>query len=105
MTKKITFVVSFFIAVSAFGQNKKISLEDAVMQQQRLFRADKMLGFQWIPETNKYVYLADNARKLMTANSADLKAVELVTLADLNKAVGADLRISRAFNGKMLQLS
>ena len=92
MTRKIAFVFSLFIAVTAFGQNKKISLEDAVMQQQRLFRADKMLGFQWIPDTDKYVYLAENGKKLMTANSTDAKATELVTLTDLNKTLGTDFK-------------
>ncbi|MDI1255405.1 MAG: DPP IV N-terminal domain-containing protein [Flavobacterium sp.] len=92
MTKKIVLAITLFIVFTAFGQNKKISLEDAVMQQQRLFRADKMLGFQWIPDTNKYVYLAENGKKLMTANSTDSKPNELVTLADLNKTLGADFK-------------
>ena len=84
-------VFSFFFIVSAFGQ-KKITLEDGVLQQNRAFRADKLLAFQWIPNTANYVYFADSGRKLMTANTANTTASELVTLTDLNKATGADFK-------------
>lgn len=91
MNKKLIAVCSFFLFVSAFAQ-KKITLEDGVLQQNRAFRADKMLAFQWIPGTTKYIYFGDSGKKLMTANTADAKAVELVTLVDLNKATGADFK-------------
>jgi len=92
MNKKIVLFFSFFIAVAAFGQTKKITLEDGVLQQNRLFRADRLTGFQWIPNTNKYVYFADGYKKIMTANGTDPKAVELVTLADVNKVLSSDFK-------------
>ncbi|HMK06498.1 MAG TPA: DPP IV N-terminal domain-containing protein, partial [Flavobacterium sp.] len=55
-----------------------------------------MLGFEWIPNTNSYTYFADSGKKLMTATTADSKATELITLADLNKALSSDLK---SFNG------
>lgn len=91
MNKKLIAVCSFFLFVSAFAQ-KKITLEDGVLQQNRAFRADKMLGFQWIPGTTQYIYFGDSGKKLMTANTANAQATELVTLADLNKATGADFK-------------
>jgi dipeptidyl-peptidase-4 len=91
MSKNLMAVFSFFFIVSAFGQ-KKITLEDGVLQQNRAFRADKLLSFQWIPDTNQYIYLADSGKKLMTATTANTTATELVTLADLNKATGADFK-------------
>ena len=59
MNKHLLLALSFFITCSVAGQTKTISLEDAVMQQGRMFRADKLLGFQWIPKTNKYFYFED----------------------------------------------
>ena len=85
-------VLSCFIATATFAQSKKITLEDGVMQQNRQFRADKLLGFQWIPNTSKYTYFADSGKKLMTANTANTTAAELVSLADLNKTLGADIK-------------
>ena len=56
MIKNSILFFSFFISVSIFGQTKQISLEDGVVQQYRKFRPDQMLGFQWIPDTNAYIY-------------------------------------------------
>ncbi len=91
MTKKLLLALSLFISLNAFSQ-KTISLEDAVMQQNRAFRADKLLNFQWIPNTTKYVYFGDSGRKLMTASVANATATELVSLSDLNKALGSDFK-------------
>jgi dipeptidyl-peptidase-4 len=87
MNKISLLVLSCFMATLSFAQNKKITLEDGVLQQNRTFRADKLLGFQWIPNTNKHVYFADSGRKLMTATTSNATATELVTLADLNQSL------------------
>jgi len=62
------------------------------MQQNRAFRADKLLGFQWIPNTNKYVYYTDAGSKMMSASTTDSKAKELVTLTEINTALGTKLK-------------
>ncbi|TBX67537.1 S9 family peptidase [Flavobacterium silvisoli] len=92
MNKKIVLAFTFFIAVSMQAQLKKITLDDAVMQQNRAFRADKLLGFQWIPNTNRYVYYTDTFTKMMTADTKNSKATELITLADINKELGTKLK-------------
>lgn len=91
--KKISLLIlSFFIAVTTFGQARKITLEESVLQQNRQFRADKLLGFQWIPNTNNYIYFEEGGRKLMKANAIDTKANELVTLSNLNQVLQSDLK-------------
>ena len=92
MNKKIILFFSLFIAIVSQAQLKKITLEDGVLQQGRKFGADKMTGFQWIPNTNKYVYYTDVWTKMMSANTTDSKASELVTLTDINSALGTKLR-------------
>ena len=92
MNKNLLFVVSLLISFSGFAQTKKLTLEDAVMQQNRNFRADKLLGFQWIPNSNKYMFFGDSGRKLMMATTADSKATEIITLADMNKAMDAEFK-------------
>ena len=42
MIKNFLVVLSFFLALNAVGQAKKITLEDGVLQQNRAFRADKL---------------------------------------------------------------
>ncbi|NMH24851.1 S9 family peptidase [Flavobacterium solisilvae] len=91
MNKKIAILIAF-LSINAFGQLKKITLEESVLQQGRKFGADKLTGFQWIPNTNKYVYYTDAWTKMMTATTADAKTSELTTLADLNAALGTKLK-------------
>jgi dipeptidyl-peptidase-4 len=62
------------------------------MQQARAFRADKLVGFQWIPNTTNYVYYTDANSKMMQASAKDSKAKELVTLTEINSALGTKLK-------------
>lgn len=92
MNKKLITAFSLLFVMTALAQTKKITLEESVLQQYRSFRADQMLGFQWIPNTTNYIYFEDSGRKLMTASSADTKATELISLSELNKSLGSNLR-------------
>jgi dipeptidyl-peptidase 4 len=92
MNKKIILFISFLMALTSQAQLKKITLEESVLQQGRKFGADKLSGFQWIPNTNKYVYYTDTWTKMMSASTTNAKASELVTLADINTALGTKLK-------------
>lgn len=92
MNKKIILFFGLFIALSAQAQLKKITLEDGVLQQGRKFGADRMTGFQWIPNTNKYVYYTDVWTKMVSASTTDKTTKELVTLSDINSALGTKIR-------------
>lgn len=92
MNKFSFLALLFFIAISSFGQSKKLTLEEGVLQQNQKFRADKLSGFQWIPNTNRYVFYTDSFTKMMSASTADSKAVEFITLADINSALGTKLK-------------
>jgi dipeptidyl-peptidase 4 len=92
MNKKITILITFLLSIASFSQLKKISLEEAVLQQNRLFGADKMLGFQWLSNGNNYAYCSEKWTKLLTANALDNKASEVVSLTDINTVLGTKLK-------------
>lgn len=92
MNKYLIFFISLFICATALGQTKQITLEDGVLQQYRKFRPDQMLGFQFIPDTNAYIYFENQAQKVVKANATDTKASEFLNLADVNKALNTNLR-------------
>jgi dipeptidyl-peptidase 4 len=92
MKKNFLASIALFVSVACFAQLKTLTLEESVMQQNRNFRPDKFLGFQWIPKTDKYIFLGDSGRKLMSAGSSVATPAELVTLEAVNKATGANLR-------------
>lgn len=84
--------IGLFLAISTNAQLKKITLEESVLQQGRKFGADKLTGFQWIPNSDKYVYYTEVWTKMMSASSSANKATELATLADINSALGTNLK-------------
>jgi dipeptidyl-peptidase-4 len=92
MNKKIILFFSLFIAITSQAQLNKITLEDGVLQQNKKFGADKLTGFQWIPNTNKYVYYTDAWSKMMSATTTESKASELVTLANINSILGTKIK-------------
>lgn len=85
-------IITFLITLISFGQAKKITLEEAVLQQNRQFRADKLAGFQWIPNTNKYTYYIENGTKLILANAIEPKTTTLLSIEDLNKSLSTNLK-------------
>ncbi len=92
MIQKGLLMLSFFIAFSTQAQLKKITLEDGVLQQGRKFGADRMTGFQWIPNTNNYVYYTEVWTKMVSASTTDKTTKELVTLNDINAALGTKIK-------------
>ena len=92
MNRKIILFLSLLLTVSLQAQKKKITLEEAVLQQGRAFRADGLTGFQWIPNTNKYVFYTDAWTKMKSASTTNDAAAELVSLNDINTALGTKLR-------------
>jgi dipeptidyl-peptidase-4 len=70
MNKIFLLFVSCLLTFSTQAQLKKISLEDAVLQQNRKFGADKLTGFQWIPNSGNYSYYTDSWTKMMSTNVA-----------------------------------
>jgi dipeptidyl-peptidase-4 len=100
MNKRILLLLSIFITVFATAQNKKITLEESVLQQNRLFRADRLAGFQWIPNTNKYTYYVENGTKLMLANAIDNKSSLILNLDDLNKSLDSKMNSFSSYKWK-----
>jgi dipeptidyl-peptidase-4 len=92
MNKFSILFLSCFVTIISFGQAKKITLEEGVLQQNRQFKADNLSGFSWIPNSNQYVYYTEGRSKMMTANTADSKSNEFVKLADVNTALGTNLK-------------
>ena len=92
MNKKILVLLSLFVATLSQSQVKTFTLDEAVMQQNKAFRADKMQGFQWIPNTHNYVYYAALGTKMMMASATDSNAKEAVTLTEINAALGTKLK-------------
>lgn len=80
-----------FVSVS-LGQAKKITLEDAVLQQNRKFKADRLSGFQWIPASTLYSYYTENYSKIIVTDAKNSKKVIEISLAEINTILGTPMK-------------
>lgn len=82
--------IILFISLSLHAQ-KRLTLEESVTQQGRAFRADKLLGFQWIPNTNQYTYFGDMGKKLLFGAADNTATTERITLEELSNVLGTKI--------------
>ncbi|OXA78044.1 peptidase S9 [Flavobacterium branchiophilum] len=93
MNLKQFFCIIFLTPIMLLAQKKTISLDEAVMQQNRAFRAEKLAGFQWVPGSNKYVYFTDNYSKMHWAIAGNKTATEWTNVTTINAALGTSLKM------------
>ena len=98
LTFKILTAVLIFSTVS-FGQTKELTIEDAVMQQYRKFYPQSLTMFNWVPNTDCYTYL-ESYQKLMKASVRNTEAKEILSIQDLNTALGSELNWFSGFEWK-----
>lgn len=94
--KRILLLFTLGAATLMSGQQKKLTLEESVLQQNRAFRSETMTGFQFIPDSDRYVYTAEGGKKILVASAKDRKASEWLTLEQVSAAIGAK---AGSFNG------
>ncbi|MDX2359940.1 MAG: DPP IV N-terminal domain-containing protein [Crocinitomicaceae bacterium] len=99
MIKQILVVVAVLVATVSFGQRKELTLEDAVMQQYRDFYPQSLAMFQWVPDTDCYTYLEEYTT-LMKASMRNTEAKKLLTIQELNTALGSELYWFSGFEWK-----
>ncbi|MBI1838442.1 MAG: DPP IV N-terminal domain-containing protein [Flavobacteriia bacterium] len=89
------FVIGFVILLLPIYAQKKVelTLEQAVLEQNRMFGVDKLRMFQWIPGTESYTYMekVDKTWVLKIASVSNAVAIDLITLNDLNLALNCKL--------------
>ena len=51
-----------------------------------------MLGLQWIPNSEKYIFYTENWKKMMVADAKNHKATEFITITDINNALNVNLK-------------
>ena len=75
----------------SIAQKKELTLNDAVLQQYRALAPDKISMFQWIPNSNEYIFIENKGKTLMKASTDNTTALIWFTLDEVNKALNAKL--------------
>ena len=99
MIRQIIVLVAVLFTTASFGQNKELTLEDAVMQQYRNFYPTSLAMFKWVPDTDCYTYL-DGYTKLMKASVRNTEATELLNIQELNAVLESELYWFSGFEWK-----
>ena len=99
MLKSYLFVGAVICSFITFSQKKQLTLDQAVLQQHRALGAETLPSFQWIPSTDSYTYL-NSYTKLMKASVSNTKAVEIISIEEVNKVLNAKLNWFSGFEWK-----
>ena len=70
---------------------KELSLAEAVSQQYRSLRPDRLNQFGWIPGGDSYTYVTSNYQTLMTSSVKDTEVHIMLTIQELNTALKSEL--------------
>ncbi|HIP36098.1 MAG TPA: S9 family peptidase [Crocinitomix sp.] len=77
--------------VPAIAQ-KKLTLEDAVMNQYNAYYPERSTMVKWIPNTANYAFLSADYQTLFKANVKNNKKIELINTSKLSELTGKTVR-------------
>lgn len=91
MKKIITSILFAAAGFMLFGQINTIDL-DGVFQGK--YRKDNLYSLSWRPQSRQYAYIdrTNNSERIVLINSNDDKKITLLSLEDLQKASGIDIK-------------
>lgn len=84
-------LLAFLVVGFAATAQKQLTLEQSVLQQFRAFRPDMMSGVQWIPNSDRFVYIGEGGKTLMVRSASENKATEMLTLDALKLATSSEV--------------
>lgn len=89
--KQVVYSALFFICFTAVAQKKQLTLSDAVMQQFRAYAADRVDGFQWIPDSNQYSFTKNRYSEIHLGSEANSNTKVLITVKEFNELFKTEL--------------
>lgn len=89
--KKIAFLLTFFVQLSVFAQNKMLTMEDAMVKNRTTLAAENLRQLQFVYGTNDYVYLKKTAEgdAWVKGSFKSNEETAFLTLAQLNEKLKA----------------
>lgn len=91
MSKLLVSGIFSLLCLVVFGQQKELTLNDAVLQQYRAFRPDALNGVTWVPGSDDYVYASENYQQLLRTSAKKNNPETWLTIQDVNKVLSSEL--------------
>lgn len=95
--RNLVLVFCLFL-VSFFGNSQKLNLSvtESVLKQRALSPV-RIVGFSWIPNSQKYSYLSNDAKTLYSSDLSQDSEQTIITLTDLNKLIPEGKKLSSLY--------
>ncbi len=91
--RKYIFQICFvLITVSAFAQQKELTLEDAVLKRFTELGPDRLADLQWVTNTSLVSWLSKDRDKLMVRKPGTKSPIQETPIADINTALGLKMK-------------
>ncbi|MCX6186364.1 MAG: DPP IV N-terminal domain-containing protein [Bacteroidetes bacterium] len=87
--KKITILLLVGLwVISAFAQNKELSIDEAVLKGRTTLAPERLAQLQWIPNTNTFSYIGkkNGYEILLVVNTSNLKRDTALTIEEFNSS-------------------
>ncbi len=86
------FLLTICLSISVVAQKKELTLNESVLQQYRALGPDKMHGFVWLPNSDKYSYLTDKFSTLQINSAVDANFSAKITITEVNTSLTTEFR-------------
>ena len=85
-------IVLISISFLSYSQKKELSLSDAVLQQYRSLSPEKLYGFSWLPETNKYAFFDNRFTTLFLADVSNTTPKKIIDVKEISKVLNEEIK-------------
>jgi dipeptidyl-peptidase-4 len=90
---------SLLVSITIFAQKKELTLSESVLQQYRGLAPEKMLGFSFVPNSNKYSYF-EKYTSLFVGDLSSYRTNKVLDIVELNTALKINLAYFSGFEWK-----
>jgi dipeptidyl-peptidase-4 len=94
--------IALFLVLSctlfSFSQKKELSLSDAVLQQYRGLSPEKLYGFTWLPNSNKYSFFDNRFSELFIGQVGIYKNQKTIDVKEISSILNEEIRYFGGFN-------
>lgn len=85
------FFWSMLLSTLAFSQKKELTLQEAVLQQYRMFRAEQFNATTFIPQSVEYLYVSNNYQNLYKGSTKGDQPQQFLSIKEVNEALSSEL--------------
>ena len=100
--RKIVFIAAILIANFAQSQQKRLTLDDAVLKQRTDLAPKNLRNAKWIPNSESFSYQSDDMKTLLKQSVSNGEPKTILTIADLGKLLSLEKDLNHFYGLKWI---